>query len=185
MISQVLKLLVELCQGRNTPAALPAGTAMMNSLLIAYLLTSLFALVMFRNITVAMPVAVGATTLTAILTYGVLALRGRGARAPQTVSAVAGTGAIINVVTLPAYLLVLGSGSFGLAGLVNLATIGWSMFVVAHIFRAALDEPLGTAMLYSLGYHVVLLVGLAMFEPATAPAPVAMALLTAHTASLA
>lgn len=146
----------------------------MNALLLAYLLSSLLALQMFREITVALPVSVVATTALAVLVYGILVLRKRAVRAPQTVSAVAGTGAIVNVVTLPAYLLVLGSGSFGLAGLVNLATIGWSMFVVAHIFRSALDEPLGTAMLYALGYHVALLLSLSLFEPAAAVAPITL-----------
>lgn len=170
----ILKTLLELCQGRGTPAALPAGTGVMNAMLIGYALTSVLALQVFRELRQALPIAIGAATLLALLTYIVLTLKRRTPRAPQTIGAVAGTGAVMNVVTLPGYLLVLSSGSFGLAGLVNLITIGWSLYVVAHIFKAALDEQFGPAMLWSLGYHAALLVCMTALEPVTQHAPVAM-----------
>lgn len=170
----ILKTLFELCQGRGTPAALPAGTGAMNAMLIGYALTSVLALLVFRELHQALPIAIEAATLVALLTYVVLTCKRRTPRAPQTIGAVAGTGAVMNMVTLPGYLLVLSSGSFGLAGLINLVTIGWSLYVVAHIFRAALDEQFGAAMLWSLGYHAALLVCMTALEPATQHAPIAM-----------
>jgi hypothetical protein len=85
------------------------------------------------------------TVLLVTLTGTLLYARGRSARIVQTVTALAGTGAIITLLALPLSGWLRGAdqaaGEGGFALLLLLILTGWSLAIAGHIFRHALSIP--------------------------------------------
>ncbi|MDZ7747856.1 MAG: hypothetical protein U5K43_02645 [Halofilum sp. (in: g-proteobacteria)] len=87
---------------------------------------------------------------------GALRLTGRPERFRQTFTALCGTGALLVLLTWPLLDVLLerepGEDLFALAMLALFAVYGWSVVVVGHILRHALDLGLGRAVLLALAY---------------------------------
>lgn len=166
----MLHVLWSLCRARGTPADLPASTAFVNATLAAYAGSTLLALVIFRGAAYGLPIAVLSAALLGLVVWLITYLKGFPERVPQTIAAVAGTGTLMNLVVLPMYLLVAfgGARSMALAVFVNTAAVAWSLIVVSHIFRKALDERAGPAIGFALLFHLALLFGVAVFDPLVA-----------------
>ncbi len=85
------------------------------------------------------------TTLLVVLFGGLLYVQRKRERIVQTLTALAGTGALITIVSLPISGWFHGadkeSGEGGLAVLMLLLLVGWSLAVVGHILRHALSAP--------------------------------------------
>lgn len=106
---------------------------------------------------------VAAITLTEAAVMGgftalVLFLAGRSLRLGQTLTALAGTGALLGLV---GWLLVSGEGGVqepsGLLVLGRLAWLAWTVAVQAHIFRHALSTRYGFGLMLA-GLHTVLII---------------------------
>ena len=85
------------------------------------------------------------TLLLVVLTGALLYVSQRMGRVTQTVTALAGTGAIITFIALPVYGWLHGvdqrAGEGGFALLLLFFLAGWSLAVAGHIFRHALSLP--------------------------------------------
>ncbi len=154
-MGQLVRLLWEICRLRKGPQDLPAVPVLVSLTLGADLVLSSLGRAMAATPLQALrESAVGLGAMVAFL-FIVLAARGRRARFVQTVSAAAGTDAVITALLLvPMALARLGvlPGEI-LNGVVLLAII-WMVTVLAHVLRHALDVTMGIGVLLTVGYFV-------------------------------
>ena len=149
---------IQICLLRQAPQDLPAS-----GILLAITLTAqtVMSILLLGNASLG---AVNAvvwglldTVLLVVLTGALLYVSRHIARITQTVTALAGTGAIITFIALPIYGWLHGvdqaAGEGGFALLLLLILAGWSLAVAGHIFRHALSLPsyfLGLALAMAL-----------------------------------
>ena len=106
--------------------------------------------------------ALAAQALDILLLLGLLRLllqiTGRSARFQQTAAALFGSGALINLVTMPMQLLSSGDPSTSapgeLGGLFYLAVIIWALVIVGHIIRQALEIRMAAGIMLALAYFL-------------------------------
>lgn len=85
--------------------------------------------------------------VTALFIYGGLQFQRKTERFQQSFSALAGAGALINIVAVPLILGVGGDQIQSTGALLLLLLYGWTMAVCAHVFRYTFDlGPVGSAM---------------------------------------
>jgi len=99
----------------------------------------------------------------AAFTWAVLQFAGKAARLVQTLTALAGTGAVLGVASLPLVLQTARAHQAGAspAALVMgwLVLLAWGIAVEAHIFRHALATRYGIGLMVA-GLHTVVAIGL-------------------------
>lgn len=104
------------------------------------------------------------TLVMVVFTWAVLQVAGRAARLVQTLTALAGTGALLGLVGLP-MMLQADSGHQAAGGPSASLVIGWltllawTIAVQAHIFRHALSTRYGIGLMVA-GLHTVLAINL-------------------------
>ncbi|WP_148307624.1 hypothetical protein [endosymbiont of unidentified scaly snail isolate Monju] len=91
------------------------------------------------------------------LLFAALQVRGHPGRWRQTYIALLGMGALFGVVALVYRLLALALGLEPLAALLDLLLLFWSLLVMGHILRQALEIPLLLAILIAVAYTMFLL----------------------------
>ncbi len=96
----------------------------------------------------------------ALLTHTVLLLRKRPGHLPQTLAALAGTGAVIQLIAWP--LLA--------SPVLLIPLLIWSLTINAHILRHALEISLGLAILISLGFLLMSATVALLISPLTVQA---------------
>ncbi len=111
--------------------------------------------------------------LSAALLFAALQVRGHAARWRQTYAAILGTGTLIGVLALGYRLLGTLLGLTPLADLLDLAFLVWSLVVLGHILRHALEIPMALAIVLALAYTMFLVGLLAqwLLPEAVPPAP--------------
>ncbi len=162
-------LFLDICLLRRGPQDVPASWALLKLSLVAYGLTSLLVQLVSVQPSTALLQALLDVGLLAGLTYAVLRALGHSMRFTQTLTALAGAGALLGLVILPVVIWMdreSASGSEpGLPVLVFFAWLIWSVAVVAHVLRHALSTSLATAVIYTLGYLVISVVVASWFFP--------------------
>ena len=151
---------------RANPQDLPAEPRLLAAALAAHVCADVLALIDTASWGQALFAAVLDTVLLVALAHTALLLRGFGARAPQTIAALAGAGALLSIVH---WLL---SSAIPVAPLViGLPFLVWFLVVYAHILRHALSVAPAIAFGASLLYMIVSLgiAGVALPPPAEAP----------------
>lgn len=111
--------------------------------------------------------------LTALIFFVALAIPRRTHRYVQTLTAVLGCSALLGLpgLVLLALRAAVGPGPVGtLIAFATLPLLAWSLLVVGHIVRQALDSPLITGMAVALTYAVVSYAVTMHFVPPPAPA---------------
>ena len=148
-------LFFEICLFRKGPQDVPAGMALLKLCLLGYGLSGLAMLLLSTPF----PVAILQILLDLVLLAGLLHLALLARRHPrrfeQTLSALTGTGALIGLLALPLVVWITQQGSEGdiqLPSLLLLALMAWSIAIMAHILRHALNIPLWAGALSALGY---------------------------------
>lgn len=160
MLSMLTKLFrdwVEICLFRRAPQDLPAA----GILLVVALLASTLAGVAVARSSLDWPAAVLSAVLEtlfmAAIIYPILALQGYTERWLQTVTAVAGTNAVLVMLSLPLLAWLLRSQALEqdatVPALLFLGLIGWNVMVLGHIFRHALSTVLPLGVLVALVYY--------------------------------
>lgn len=158
----LFNLFWEICLLRKGPQDVPASQELLKLCLIGYAATGLLNLWLGLG-------EVGAGTallLTAVdvglllgLVYAVLQLRGLLARYTQTLTALAGTGTLLQLIVLPLGMWyqreLAGNGTADLPAMLWLMLLVWSVAITAHILRHALSVTFGIGVLYALGYLMV------------------------------
>lgn len=104
------------------------------------------------------------TLLMVVFTWAVLQFTGRRVRLVQTLTALAGTGALLGLVGLPLVLQAAGAhqvddGPSAATVMGWLMLLAWSIAVQAHIFRHALSVRYGIGLMVA-GLHAILAINL-------------------------
>lgn len=150
---------VQICLLRQGPQDLPTSGILLAIALIAHTVASVLMSNIQLGVTRAVLSGLIGTLLIVLLPGALLYAFKHGERIIQTVTALAGTGAIITFIALP----LTGSlpdpeqrtGQGGFATLLLLILIGWSIAIVGHIFRHALSIPYFLGLLLAGGFSVV------------------------------
>lgn len=146
-----------ICWFKAGPQDVPASPAFTLLLLLIYTLISILLSLNLLPLDYSVIASLLDTTLTVALTAGLLQLRRLENRSMQTISALAGTGIVISVIALPIiYWLGLARATgidATLPGIMMLLIRIWSLFIMAHILRHALNLHFLFGVLLSLFYY--------------------------------
>lgn len=161
-MTALFNLFLDICLFRKGPQDVPASTTLLWLCLTGYGLSGLAVLLAGLEPAQALLEAVVEIILLAGLCYGLLSLTNHRARFVQTLTALAGTGALLTVVAFP---LVIWIGQESarheqgiLSTLLFFGLVGWSLAVTAHVLRHALSVSRILGMLYATGYFVISIV---------------------------
>ncbi|MDG4596266.1 MAG: hypothetical protein P9F75_11360 [Candidatus Contendobacter sp.] len=151
----LFELFLDICLFRKGPQDVPAGMALLKLCLLGYGLSGLALLLLSTSA----PVAILQILLDLVLLAGLLHLALLARRHPQrfeqTLSALTGTGTLMGLLALPVMVWIVRQGPSGdtqLPALLWLGLMAWSITVMAHILRQALDIPVWAGALGALGY---------------------------------
>ncbi|NIR60494.1 MAG: hypothetical protein GWO02_13765 [Gammaproteobacteria bacterium] len=155
-VRSLLERFIEVCLLRAGPQDLPASRALLGLALIAYVAV----LTAIGLVDLGWHNAVARTAVDLALTAGLLHLALHVRRVParfvQSLSAIAGTGALLGAVLWPLAAWVTsaerGDAAAALASLATLAVLIWSLVVLGHILRHALSLSFAGGMLASVIY---------------------------------
>ena len=148
---------IQICLLRMKPQDLPSSGTLLVLVLVAHTLVGVA--VATVNLRFGQAVAAGVidTALMCALTTGLLMLRTLRERTVQTLTALAGAGAVIGFVAYPVSLWLHGAHAADepspVLGVVLLAVLGWSLAVSAHVFRHALSAPFYIGLLISVAFY--------------------------------
>ena len=152
---QYLNLFLDICFLRRGPQDVPASNALMGIALMLYCAAGLLVFTVHGTFSMAVIQAIGDLLLLSCVAWLLLRLRRRVERFPQTLTALAGTGALLGLIAWPVVMWLAREPEqqqAGFANLVFLALFGWSLVVMTHILRAALEVSRGRAILAVAGY---------------------------------
>ncbi|MEO5574321.1 MAG: hypothetical protein ABIR48_07560 [Gammaproteobacteria bacterium] len=157
---KLLRIIIDICILRAKPEDVPASTTLLGATLAVYASVSLALASVSLPLNKALLYALADTMVLAVLTHTLLLLRRFPARLPQTLTALAGTGALFGLIGLPfAQLTELEPLLFAL--------LIWNVAVSAHILRHALSVSFIMGVVASLGYLLMAVaVTAALFPPA-------------------
>jgi hypothetical protein len=148
---------VQICLLRSGPQDLPTSGILLAITLTAYTVMSILLSKVYLSAPSALVSGVLDTALLVALTVILLYVQRRNARVVQTVTALAGTGAIITFVALPISGWLYGAdqaaGEGGFAVLLWLILTGWSLAVIGHIFRHALSVPYFVGLVLAMAFY--------------------------------
>jgi len=155
---RLITIWLDVCLLRAGPQDLPASRMLVWLSLGAYLLISFFLSYPGYPFGVSVEMAGVDLILLAIFAMAPLYLLNKTARINQTLTALAGSGAVLGLVALPLVQVVFEGQESGevppFVALVWLILFGWSLLVMGHIMRHALSVAfaigLGVAVLYTL-----------------------------------
>lgn len=130
----------------------------------AYLFTDLLQALSSSVFTVGIAMSLVDTALLVLFVWAVLAVAGKSMRLVQTLTALAGTGALLGLIGLPliqqaAQAHQVETGPSAAMVFAWLALLAWSIAVKAHIFRHALSTRYGIGLLLA-GVHTILAIAI-------------------------
>lgn len=148
---------IQICLLRRGPQDLPTSGILLGLALVAHTLMAMVFFAVYENTGKALLSGVLDTTLLALLTGTLLFVNRKGERLVQTLTALAGTGAIITLVSLPVsgwYHGAMGEhGPDAFAVLLLLILVAWSLAVAGHIFRHALSAPYFVGLVLAVAFY--------------------------------
>ncbi|MFP5348809.1 MAG: hypothetical protein ACLGHO_03075 [Gammaproteobacteria bacterium] len=152
---------------RANPQDLPADARVLAIALAAHVIADVLALLDTMALAPALFAAALDTVLLVALAHTALLLRGFGARALQTIAALAGTGALLSLL----HWLLSSALLFDSPLVLGLPFLGWFLAVYAHILREALSISYAAALGASLVYIILSLgvAGIVLPPPVEAP----------------
>lgn len=166
-------LILDICLLRKGPQDLPASQVLLGLCLAAYGLSSLLGLLVSMQPSTAVFQTLADIVLLTGFAYGILALMNYQARFVQTLTALAGTYTLLNLIALPLIFWLeratTGAAAPMLPSLLLLVLMGWSIAVMAHVLQHALSTSRGMGVLYALGYLVISLVFLVLTSALSSP----------------
>lgn len=161
---------IDLCLLRVKPQDLPVSGLLLGLALLAYTLSSALVSTVSLPAGSALLAGTADTALLSGLTFSVLRFQHLHARAPQTLTALAGTGALLGVLSLPVTSWLHGvqrsGGDIELPVLLLLVILVWSVVVVGHILRHALSTPYIFGLVLAVVFYWVSFVVLNAIFPA-------------------
>ncbi len=147
------RIFLDLCLLRANPQDLPASNRLLAAALTVHLLTNVVTGLDNARLENALLAGVMDTLLLVALTHAGLTLRGLGTRMRQTLTALAGCGALLAVL---AWAVVTAAEAVTAhAQVAWLPFLFWLLAVYGHILRNALNVPLGVGLALSAGYALL------------------------------
>ena len=157
----LFKLYRDVCLLRAGPQDLPASQSALTLSLLAYAATSIALSVLTQSFENNVLYGLADTLTLAALTFTLLMVRRLPQRFTQTLSALAGTGAMIALLAVPLVLLQ------NVTPLPLLLITVWNLAVTGHILRHALNVSLPMGILASMGYLLASLTLAMLLAPAS------------------
>lgn len=157
-MASIIQVFADMLRLRAGPQDLPASAAVLYGSLAAAAISAMLAIQRLYPFDVAGARVGLDLALQFALVTGALRVTGRPERFRQTYAALCGTGAFIVLLSWPLFDIMLDGAQTGLAsiaGLLLLGLYGWSVVIVGHILRHALDLTLGKGVVIALIYVVV------------------------------
>jgi hypothetical protein len=154
----LLNLFLDICLFRKGPQDIPASAVLMKLCLLAYGASGFLVLLLGAPAPVALLQILLDLLLLAGLLYWILLLSRHPGRFEQTLTALTGAGALIALLALPLMHWIVRQGPGGDAVLPSLFMLGlmfWSIAIIAHILRHALETTIWTGASYALGYTLL------------------------------
>ncbi|HIN83190.1 MAG TPA: hypothetical protein EYN01_09720 [Chromatiales bacterium] len=157
-MKQILRFFLDLCLLRAGPDRMPASTVLLALSLLAYIFSGLMLVIMSMPLIAALGQACVDTLIMIGVVYGALWVYGFRARLTQTVTALAGSGALLNLLATPPVYWISqmpeASQGLPLSSLLLLVLMVWSLLIVSHILHLALESPRGLSMGLALTYFI-------------------------------
>jgi len=155
----LFNLFLDICLFRKGPQHVPASLALLRLTLITYGLSGFLVLLLSVSpLTAGLMVLIDIALLSALI-YGALALWNYKMRFIQTLTALLGTGTLLQLLVLPVSVWMMQelskTGTPEFPWLLSLGLIIWSIAVIAHILHHALAISRGLGLLYTLGYVII------------------------------
>ena len=148
---------VQICLLRMKPQDLPSSGTLLALVLVAHTLVGVAVAAVNLRFGPALAAGVIDTALMCGLTTGLLMLRTLRERTVQTLTALAGAGAVIGFLAFPVSLWLHdtheANGQSPVLGVLLLAVLGWSLAVSAHILRHAVSAPFYVGLLISVAFY--------------------------------
>lgn len=168
----LVKPFIDICLLRLAPQALPYSGTLLMVALAAYTLTGVLAALSILPMGEALMAGIASTGLLSVLTVTLLYARSLQGRINQTLTALAGTGALLDTIGVPLNHWFQAAKSSGgdptLPTLLILVLVGWSLAVSAHVLRHALSTLFFFGLMLALVFFWVSLNVIYEFFPANA-----------------
>jgi hypothetical protein len=153
----LLKLFVDICLFQAKPQDIPAARALVWITALAAVLSNLRST---ENLAVSLLVATVQILIIGLLVYSALRSRGLLNRWDQTISALYGANALINLVSIPVVGWMMrvkdAPEQATWPALLGLAITVWFIAIMAHILRHALDLRTGASVILSIGLFAIM-----------------------------
>ncbi|WJW75234.1 hypothetical protein QVG61_12195 [Thiohalobacter sp. IOR34] len=158
-MTALFQTLLQICLLRAGPQRLPASGLLLGAGLLAYLLLDLISGLAYLSLSRSLGAAVLDSLILAAFVQLCLRLVGHPERFLQTLSAVFGCWLLLGILALPLTFALAAApengGGLGGLLLMLLVLLVWSLSVLGHILRHALEVPLAVGIGISLGYFLV------------------------------
>lgn len=153
----LVKPFLAICALRLGPQDLPTSSVLLGVTLAAHTVTGILLSTVSLPAGTAVLAGCTDTILLCALTASVLYLQRKGTRLYQTLSALAGAGALIGIIALPATSWLHDARETGddtaMPALMLLVLIGWSLVVTGHILRNALSTLFILGLLLAMFFY--------------------------------
>jgi len=149
----VLSVFLQIALLRQRPDILPASSFLFGVLVIVNLLVGVANFLIDFNVIQSILRTIVDIVISLGFVYLILLAANKSQRSLQTMIAMLGVSAILNVLSFP-LLLILPSGpsAAGLAGVMLYALFFWHIVIMGHIYRHALSISLPTGLLITVAY---------------------------------
>ena len=161
-MSALIHLFLDICLFRKGPQDLPSSPALLKLSLAFYGISGiLILLIEFTQLNAfyALFLILFDIALLVGLLYGALHVLGYTARFSQTLAALAGVVALLQIITIPlavwAKQEVARNNNPGLPSLISLFLLGWAIAVMAHILQHAFSTSRNVGLLYAVAYFAI------------------------------
>lgn len=155
----------KICLLKNGPQDLPLSRELLAVCLLLYTIINILLALTTTTPPKAITSGILETGLISIITIIILRLNRHPERWVQTLTALTGTGCILGILALPLFAgsLLFDSGELlqALLVILYLTLIIWSLAIMGHILRHALDTTMGVGVLFAIIYILItsLLIG--------------------------
>jgi len=151
----------DICRLIKRPQDIPASKNLLTICILVYSLLSIFIANLYQETEQAILGSIVELGLLLLFSWAILQASGKTVRWIQTVTALIGTNMVINIIALPAYVLISFNGVNELAegssthslGLLVLAILAcWNIAIMSHIVKHALETHFAIALFVVLSY---------------------------------
>ena len=167
-MTAILKYFIELCLLRKGPQDAPASPVLLISTGTLLILTAILSDQLHGDLLGKLSFALAQVALLSAVVWVVLSIRKVSERTVQTLTALYGSGTVIQLLIWPFRAQIVGiedPQQAQVAMLPLMAIVGfaiWSFIIMIHIYRNALDITRGKAIMISILTQII--VGMAMFS---------------------